>query len=156
MSDPQHDVIVEQDSEGRLRVWEFVKEPRILSSLMIGFYLYFLGHGIWTYLDPPQTAFTYFQDRLDPELVTAVWPLCWAIGGLLGGIGVTIGHYWLEKPGLLLVMGGQVIYYGVTLEAQASGSGSRAGALTVIGALGFLALYRWTTIYLHDINPDKA
>lgn len=90
--------------------------------------------GAWVLIDPPKS-----YEGLGLMLTTA-WGVFLALGSALAALGHALRKYKVELPGLILALGGVVIYgYLSWVQAltDSPGSGPRACLLVLLGCLIF-------------------
>ena len=109
-----------------------VPELRVYKVAMVVGWVAGMGAGAWVLVSPPQS-----YDALGLTLTT-VWGAFLLGGSLLVMAANVFRKYKVEIPGLVLALGGVVIYdYLSWLQtfASAPGSGARASLLIVLAAL---------------------
>ena len=97
-------------------------------------YLAVAAAGAWVLISPPLS-----YDGLGAALTT-MWGLMLVIGGGIGTAGTVLEKYKLELPGLVLALGGVVIYDYLSWEQVVTTSpGSGPRALLHIALAGYMA-----------------
>lgn len=107
----------------RLRTWR--------AAMLIG-WTAGIAAGVWVLTDPPLS-----YDSIGLTL-TIVWGAMLAVGSGLAAIGHLTQRYKLELPGLVLALGGVVIYDYLSWQqtlTTSPGSGPRALLLIVLACL---------------------
>lgn len=129
----------------------WISEPRDITFGMWVYYMLILAVAPVIYFFPPKAANLYVGEH-----VMILWPIFWVLGGLIGAL-VTLQGWWgMEKVALAAIASGAFLYLAYVGEVQWNGDSNRWGHLSVILSMFWLFWYRWRTIYLHDINPEKA
>ena len=138
-------------NESSRGVWGWIKQPADITFGMMLFYAVLTVLSVLTYNLPPTTVSQFMGAH-----VTWLWPSLWIMGGVVGLLTTIQGWWIIERAGLVMIFAGTSLYGFATLEALISGSGNRWGHLTAILIGMWFCWYRFRTIYLHDIDPQKA
>lgn len=97
-------------------------------------YLAVTAAGAWVLISPPLS-----YDGIGAALTT-MWGCMLTIGGGIGLAGMLVEKYKLELPGLILALGGVVIYGYLSWEQVVTTSpGSGPRALLLIALAGYMA-----------------
>lgn len=104
---------------------------RTWRASMIAGWLAGVGAGVWVLVNPPVS-----YEGIGLALTTA-WGLMLAVGSGLCAIGHALRRYQVEMPGLVLALGGIVVYGYLSWEqtlTTSPGSGPRALLLVLLAA----------------------
>lgn len=133
------------------KMWGWVRQPVDITIGMLLFYLVLTTLSVITYLMPPNTVSEVMGSH-----VTWLWPSLWVLGGAVGILSSAQGWWIIERSGLVMIFAGTFLYGFSAVEAQMTNDGNRWGQMTAILIGMWFCWYRFRTIYLHDIDPQKA
>lgn len=132
------------------RFWDRVTEPKAITLGQTLIYSLMSFAGASALIEPPRTVSEAWG-----SLLTIVWGLFLVLGGVVGAITCIFGKWWLEKPALLSVAVGALMYASVVLALHFSDPGNRLAQLAFVLSSVVQCGIRFLHIHRYSYEPGK-
>lgn len=132
------------------RLWLRIHEPRAVAVVHAVAYVAMLGGGVWslTHLPPATT-----QDVGGVAMSLLVGML--ATGSAVGAVAVLPGWWWLERYGVMLIMGALAAYVLIVATTLTGTLPSRMHGVSLIVALVCHLIVRLIRIWERPYDPAR-
>lgn len=118
------------------RAWARLHEPEVISAIYGGWWLFALGLGGFSVVNPPRSIETVTGDVLMSIIAGII-----TVGGIIGVAAVPRGAYWAERPAVACVAIGMSFYGLFVAYLWWDGTGNRGmQELGIIGSVAFTLL----------------
>lgn len=131
-------------------LWRRIQEPRFVTAIQAIEYVVVVIAGIIALISPPATVTAVMGGTL-----MHVTGIMLVTGGTIALIGTPGGIWWLERIGLLAILGGLSSYLSVVIHLELTAGGSRLLQIAVITIALLSLLKRLVRIWNLEFDPEK-
>lgn len=126
--------------------WLRLREPKVINALLATAYVLVSVAGASLLLNPPAALAGHFLTCWVGWLLLA--------GGMLPLLSLHGGYWWIEKSGLMFLIGGLLAYIAAVWTLPVD-LGEKAVRSILAWALVTFLIARWVHIRELDLDPDK-
>lgn len=132
------------------RLWGTVPPPRSITLIQTIIYLILAAAGWSALTNPPRSITGNWGDSL-----TAIWGVSLLAGGAVAAIAAPTGRWFIEKPALLLVATGVVMYGTAIAALHVTEAGNRLVQLGFVTVVLAYLVVRFLRIHQFSYEPGR-
>lgn len=132
------------------RFWGAIPPPKTITLIHTLTYAFLAISGWSALTDPPRSIEGTWGTTL-----TLIWGICLLAGGAVAGIAAPTGRWLIEKPALLLVATGVVMYGTAIIALQFQESGNRLVQLLFVTTVLAHLVVRFLRIHKFSYEPGR-
>lgn len=133
-----------------IRMWAMVPPPRAITLIHTIVYALLAVAGYSALTDPPRSI-----EGTWGQTLTLVWGLSLLAGGAVATLAAPTGRWFIEKPALLLVATGVVMYGTAIIALQFQESGNRLVQLLFVSTVLAHLVVRFLRIHKYAYEPGR-